>query len=68
MSVKKLRENLADLKEKYLDLTLTTKSAIENAVEAVLDKGLRTADIYTDGTTKASTKEMGEAVLAELKG
>ena len=40
---------------------------IENAVEAVLDKGIRTADIYTDGMTKASTTEMGEAVMKELQ-
>ncbi|TNE76412.1 MAG: 3-isopropylmalate dehydrogenase [Gammaproteobacteria bacterium] len=40
--------------------------AIEQAVSRVLDQGLRTADIYTEGTRKVSTSEMGEAVLAAL--
>ena len=41
---------------------------IDIAVGTVLDQGLRTADIYTQGTIKASTSEMGDAVLASLKG
>lgn len=40
--------------------------AIEAAVESVLDKGLRTADIYTQGTRKVSTEEMGGAVAEAL--
>ncbi|MCK5237773.1 MAG: 3-isopropylmalate dehydrogenase, partial [Deltaproteobacteria bacterium] len=40
---------------------------IEKAVEGVLDKGLRTGDIYTDGTKKVGCVEMGEALLSELK-
>ncbi len=40
--------------------------AIEKAVEAVLDQGLRTPDIYTDGTTKIGTDAMGDAVVAAL--
>lgn len=39
---------------------------IEKAVEVVLDNGLRTADIYTDGTTKVGTDAMGDAVAAAL--
>ena len=39
---------------------------IEKAVENVLDKGLRTADIYSDGMQKVSTSEMGDAVVAAL--
>ena len=39
---------------------------IENAVKKVLAQGLRTADIYEAGTTKVSTKEMGEAVVKAL--
>jgi 3-isopropylmalate dehydrogenase len=42
---------------------------IENAVKAVLAKGLRTADIYGKGgagLTKVSTLEMGDAVVAAL--
>ena len=40
---------------------------IEAAVKAVLAQGLRTADIYSAGTTKVGTKEMGDAVVAHLK-
>ncbi len=36
---------------------------IENSVGKVLDKGLRTSDIFTDGLTKVSTSEMGDAVV-----
>ncbi len=43
-----------------------TADRIESAVSSVLDKGYRTGDIYTDGMKKASTSEMGEAVLAVL--
>lgn len=39
---------------------------IEQAVDKVLDKNLRTADIYSDGMTKVSTAEMGDAVVAAL--
>lgn len=40
--------------------------AIENAVEAVLEQGLRTGDIYTEGTTKVGCDAMGDAVVAAL--
>ncbi len=40
---------------------------IDNAVKTVLAKGIRTADIYSDGMTKVSTSEMGDAVVAELQ-
>lgn len=39
---------------------------IENAVSQVLDNGLRTADIYSEGSTRVSTSEMGDAVVAAL--
>ena len=39
---------------------------IENAVKAVLAQGLRTADIYEQGTTKVGTEEMGNAVVKAL--
>ena len=39
---------------------------IEQAVSQVLDQGLRTADIYSEGTRKVSTREMGDAVVAAL--
>lgn len=41
-------------------------NAIEVAVGQVLDQGLRTADIYTHGTSKVSTSQMGDAVIAAL--
>ena len=40
---------------------------IEKAVQSVLFKGLRTADIAEDGKNIISTKEMGKAVINELK-
>ncbi|VTU35028.1 3-isopropylmalate dehydrogenase [Variovorax sp. PBL-E5] len=39
---------------------------IESAVKHVLAKGLRTADIWSAGTTKVGTREMGDAVVAAL--
>jgi 3-isopropylmalate dehydrogenase len=39
---------------------------IELAVKKVLAQGLRTADIYTEGTKKVATVEMGDAVVAAL--
>ena len=40
---------------------------IEQAVDTVLTQGLRTADIYSDGTRKVGTFEMGDAVVAALQ-
>ncbi|MBQ2753373.1 MAG: 3-isopropylmalate dehydrogenase [Firmicutes bacterium] len=40
--------------------------AIEEAVTKVLDKGLRTPDIMSEGMTLVGTKEMGEAICAEF--
>lgn len=40
--------------------------AIERAVEQVLEQGLRTADIHTDGCKKVGTAAMGDAVVAAL--
>jgi len=39
---------------------------IEAAVQKVLAQGLRTGDIYSTGTTKVSTREMGDAVVKAL--
>jgi len=39
---------------------------IEAAVQKVLAQGLRTGDIYSEGTTKVSTREMGDAVVKAL--
>ncbi len=40
---------------------------LEKAIAAVLDKGIRTADIMSEGATKVGTTEMGDAILAEFK-
>jgi 3-isopropylmalate dehydrogenase len=39
---------------------------IEDAVRQVLRQGLRTADIWQEGTRKVGTEEMGEAVVSAL--
>jgi 3-isopropylmalate dehydrogenase len=39
---------------------------IEVAVQKVLQQGMRTADIYSQGTTRVSTAEMGNAVVKAL--
>ena len=39
---------------------------IEKAVQKVLADGLRTPDIYSEGTKKVSTSEMGDAVVRAL--
>jgi 3-isopropylmalate dehydrogenase len=39
---------------------------IERAVARTLADGYRTADLYTEGTRKVGTEEMGRAVLERL--
>ena len=39
---------------------------VEAAVSTVLDQGLRTADIHSEGMSKVGTAEMGDAVVAAL--
>jgi 3-isopropylmalate dehydrogenase len=39
---------------------------IETAVKKVLASGLRTTDIYSEGTTKVGTAQMGDAVVKAL--
>ena len=41
---------------------------IESAVKAVLAAGLRTGDIWSEGTRRVGTRDMGEAVVAALTG
>jgi 3-isopropylmalate dehydrogenase len=41
---------------------------IEAGVRAVLAAGLRTADIWSEGTRKVGTREMGDAVVAAITG
>ena len=40
---------------------------LDQAIAAVLAKGLRTADIKSEGTTVVSTSQMGEAILKEMQ-
>jgi 3-isopropylmalate dehydrogenase len=40
---------------------------IERAIAATLDRGLRTRDIMSEGTTMVGTAAMGDAVLAEIE-
>jgi 3-isopropylmalate dehydrogenase len=40
---------------------------VDSAIAAVLAKGLRTADIKSEGATAVSTTAMGEAILKELQ-
>jgi 3-isopropylmalate dehydrogenase len=39
---------------------------IDNAVKKVIAQGLRTADIWTEGTTRVSCSGMGDAVVAAM--
>jgi 3-isopropylmalate dehydrogenase len=39
---------------------------IESAVKDVLASGLRTADIWSEGTTRVGTRQMGDAVVAAI--
>ncbi|MBP6125714.1 MAG: 3-isopropylmalate dehydrogenase [Leptotrichiaceae bacterium] len=41
-------------------------SAIEKAIEEVLNEGFRTADLYTSGTKKIGTKEMGTEIANRI--
>jgi 3-isopropylmalate dehydrogenase len=43
-----------------------TANRIEAAVDKALEEGLRTADIYEEGTKLVSTAEMGDAVIRNL--
>ena len=40
---------------------------IEQAVNSVLDQGLRTRDIHSEGTTEVGTAQMGDAVVAAMR-
>jgi 3-isopropylmalate dehydrogenase len=40
---------------------------IDEAIAATLGRGLRTADIKSEGATMVGTAEMGAAVIAEME-
>lgn len=42
-------------------------SLVEKAVDKVLDEGLRTADIYTEGMKLCGTRAMGDALVQAVK-
>ncbi|MDR3489448.1 MAG: 3-isopropylmalate dehydrogenase [Bradyrhizobium sp.] len=45
----------------------TLADQVDAAIAAVLTKGLRTADIKSEGTTAVSTTQMGEAIVKEMQ-
>jgi 3-isopropylmalate dehydrogenase len=44
-----------------------TADWIDQAIAAALARGLRTADIRSEGTTVVGTRDMGEAIIAEME-
>jgi len=51
---------------RYSFAQMDAANAIEQAVGKVLDQGLRTADIWSEGMTNVGTQAMGDAVIAAL--
>ncbi len=51
---------------KYSFAMADAAEMLEKAVENVLDKGIRTADIMQEGKKKVQTSQMGDAVVEEL--
>ncbi len=51
---------------RYTFADLVTADRIERAVKQVVSQGLRTGDIWTEGTHKVSCSEMGDAVVKAL--
>ena len=52
---------------KYSFNLIKESDAMENAVKAVLKKGLRTIDIMDEGKTCLGTEEMGKAICDEIR-
>ncbi|MGL1935924.1 MAG: 3-isopropylmalate dehydrogenase [Fibrobacterales bacterium] len=57
----------ANLMLRYTFNEPAAADAIEQAIETVISKGIRTGDIMGEGCTKVNTKEMGDAIVAALK-
>src|SRR5574340_67841 len=51
---------------RYTFADLVTADRIEHAVKQVIAQGLRTGDIWAEGTRKVSCSEMGDAVVKAL--
>jgi 3-isopropylmalate dehydrogenase len=56
----------ASLMLRYSLNLVPAAEAIEAAVRRVIDDGLRTGDIWSEGTRRVGTQEMGEAIAAAL--
>ncbi|WP_462379078.1 3-isopropylmalate dehydrogenase [Pseudomonas sp. Marseille-QA0892] len=52
---------------RYTFAETVAADAIERAVSDVLDQGLRTGDIWSEGCNKVGTQAMGDAVVAALR-
>src|SRR5262249_51237731 len=52
---------------RYSFALLDEADLIDQAIAAALAKGLRTADIKSEGTTVVGTAQMGDAIVAEIK-
>jgi 3-isopropylmalate dehydrogenase len=53
---------------RYSFALINEADRLEKAISTVLDKGLRTGDIMSEGCTKVTTGEMGDAVLEAYAG
>ena len=51
---------------KYSFAMQEESAAVETAVNAVLDEGYRTADIFSEGCTRVGTAEMGDLIAAKI--
>lgn len=58
--------SLSLLLQHSFGLTKESK-AIEDAIQSVLDDGLRTGDIMTEGMVKVGTNQMGDAICKALR-
>ncbi len=58
----------AALMLRYSFQELEAAAAIEAAVEATLNQGVRTGDIAAPGEVKVRTSDMGDAIVKRLKG
>jgi 3-isopropylmalate dehydrogenase len=52
---------------RYSFALLHEADLIDQAIAAALAKGLRTADIKSEGTTVVGTAQMGDAIVAEMR-
>jgi len=52
---------------RYSFALLDQADLIDQAIAAALTKGLRTADIKSEGTTVVGTAQMGDAIVAEMR-